>query len=55
MVLKRDGGSTASEPHQKLHLYLVCDDWDSGYNIHKLSLPADSGDDDEQRGYPKLF
>nr|TKW22991.1 LOW QUALITY PROTEIN: hypothetical protein SEVIR_4G264100v2 [Setaria viridis] len=49
---ERDGGSTA-EPRRP-HLYLVCDDWDSGYSIRKFPLPADSGEGAEQ-GLPKLF
>nr|TKV90578.1 hypothetical protein SEVIR_9G038800v2 [Setaria viridis] len=49
---ERDGGSTA-KPRQP-RLYLVCDDWDSGYSIRKFSLLADSGEGAVQ-GLPTLF
>ncbi|RCV40273.1 hypothetical protein SETIT_9G039600v2 [Setaria italica] len=49
---ERDGGSTAKP--WKRRLYLVCDDWDSGYSIRKFSLPADSGEGAVQ-GLPTLF
>ncbi|KAK8443828.1 hypothetical protein SEVIR_9G039400v4 [Setaria viridis] len=49
---ERDGGSTAKP--RKPRLYLVCDDWDSGYSIRKLSLPADS-DEGAVQGLPTLF
>ncbi|KAK3149379.1 hypothetical protein QOZ80_3AG0216620 [Eleusine coracana subsp. coracana] len=53
---ERDGGSTAKRRRQ--HLYLVFDDWSSGYSIRKVdpcdANPPSDSDSDDDSSEPRL-
>ncbi|CAN6322622.1 unnamed protein product [Urochloa humidicola] len=46
------GGGRVVKRHQRRHLYLLLDDWPSGYSIRKVDLPSDDFAPNDPHGVP---
>ncbi|CAL4919037.1 unnamed protein product [Urochloa decumbens] len=51
-VERGGGGGCVVKRHHRRHLYLLLDDWASGYSIRKVDLPSDDFPPDDPYGVP---